>query len=116
MMTPSKDSGKDQDLNDLAKSHAETYSRQQRTCLQKLAQVHRDLGTSPEQQLQELLDVQAQSLGVWSTAVDSAEVRRQEMRQKVEDCLKEVGRIKEALSDVDPTFQVAPELLLDDVS
>lgn len=117
-MTPSNDSGKDQELNDraeLAKSHAETYSRQQRTCLHKLAQVHRDLGTSPEQQLLELLDVQAQALGVWSAAVDSAELRRQEMRQKVEDCLKEISRIRDTL-DVDANFQVAPELLLDDVS
>lgn len=114
LLTPNKtDSGRDQDLNDLAKAHADTYAKLQRTCLHKLSVVYRDLGIRNEQQLEELQEVQSAALNVWSAAVESAEGRRMEMRQKIGECQKEMSRIKETMDGEGANLQFG---LSEDVS
>jgi ElaB/YqjD/DUF883 family membrane-anchored ribosome-binding protein len=90
---------KDNVNSKLLLEHADAYSRASRAGAQQLASVFQDLELDADEQRAELNQVCARATNVWTQAVEDASSRRDELRQRIEDALREVQRIKMQLGD-----------------
>lgn len=106
MASPFKDNVNSRLLLD----HVDVYSRASRTCAQQLATIYADLELDGDAQRAELDEICGRATNVWNAAVEDATARRNELRQQVEDALKEVQKIKQQLGDDAIQAEIESEL------
>ena len=90
---------KDNINSKLLLDHVDTYSRARRACAQQLSSIFTDLELDTDEQRAELDQICTRAAGVWTQAVEEATCRRNELRQRIEDALREVQKIKLQLGD-----------------
>ena len=91
--------GETGDFGPELKTHQEAYRAHATICMSKLASIFTDLNLTSDQYKGEINDTCLAALNVWSSAVQGAETRRQELRSKVETMLAEIASIKAQLGD-----------------
>ncbi len=95
MASPFKDTATSKLLLD----HVDSYSRASRAAAQQLERILQDLELTQPEQRDELDQICARAANVWTQAVEEATGRRNELRERIEDALKEVQKIKAQLGD-----------------